>query len=241
MIRFLAFWLCASACFAVDIVAPQTANPCSLIRATSTTPAKSYLWFISTSNNDIVDFEQFNENKSVVFTGPPGKYLVRCVILTEDGKLEQAHHIITVTGNVPVPPPGPTPPGPGPGPEPGPSPLEDCSKAGSPVAVDVCKAARNLPPAAKNNIAAVAAAYDTVIQKASAAEPGYVTVNELQAKLKAERDAVMGDPASWATWSEAVSPLWSKLWADNGNKPSRVQILEFHSQVSRGLKHSIGK
>lgn len=100
--------------YAADIQVPATAEPYSLVRATTTTVGKGYAWFVMGPQGfaDSQTFEASGGTRGVVFTGPPGRYAVMLVVSSEGGVLDQAQTVVIIGSVTPVPPTPPVPPQP---------------------------------------------------------------------------------------------------------------------------------
>lgn len=91
---------------------PEEAEPYKLIRL-SVANCDSAVWFIEPAEK--VDQETSPDSKSVVWTGPPGEYVVHTVTLSA-GKLGQVRSKVKIKGDVKPDPPEPRP---DPNPQPG--------------------------------------------------------------------------------------------------------------------------
>ena len=106
----------------ISIDGELTRPPYSLIRLKAGGESQSFAWSVVNSELLIAEFAVLDSGREVVFTGPPGRYLVTLVGMREGGiDLLQRSVVIGVapTPNptptpVPTPIPQPTPPGPTP-------------------------------------------------------------------------------------------------------------------------------
>lgn len=101
-----------------DIIAPAMAPEHSLIKAESSETGKAHFWFIVGPRM----FETWQPvapaNQAIVFTGPPGSYMVMLAVLQEDGTASQSQTTIVIEGDRPKPDPKPDPDPPPPPPPP---------------------------------------------------------------------------------------------------------------------------
>lgn len=221
----------------ISLDAPDIAKEHTLVRVKvqSSQPGDYFLWDVI-HGETFIEFEAYRRKgtgeQGIVFTGSPGRYLVKVTVLREDELL--AGKCLVLISGVEPPGPGPnppTPPGPTPpGPTPPPGPLTD------EVAKASLDATALLPSLAKARIGQVLAAYRAVIKSAEAAEPGYATIQEIQSKLQADRALAQGDPASWAPWNDVMKVHWDSFWIKSAGKASKTEVLAFHKSVAMGLE-----
>jgi hypothetical protein len=112
--------------WAADITAPKEVQQHSLVRVSSVQQGTGYAWWILATDASgklvFADVQKYDQDKSLVFTGPPGTYQIMLAV-SVDGKLDQGQATVTILGGRPAPiPPGPTPPPDPPEPEPDPTP-----------------------------------------------------------------------------------------------------------------------
>ena len=95
---------------AASIDAPATAPEHTLIQVSTPTAGTGFAWFLM-RDAEFVEWIAINADRSqIVFTGPPGRYVIMLVVLVGDGRLEQAHAQVVIEGDNPPPPPPPPPP-----------------------------------------------------------------------------------------------------------------------------------
>lgn len=155
----LAAFFCAAPLSAADITAPKEEVPQhSLVRVSSVQEGTGYAWWILATDASgklvFADVQKYDQDRSLVFTGPPGTYQIMLAV-SSDGKLDQGQATVTILGAKPVPPgPAPVPPGPTPPPVP-PDPPDPISPA--PIKADgfrvlVLYEVRKPLPGEQNNI-----------------------------------------------------------------------------------------
>ena len=93
----------------------------TLVRVSTEIPGKGYSWFVI-CDNEFVSWVAVNgDRSSIVFTGPPGRYLLLLTVITAEGSLDQAGATTRVVRAGPEPEPEPQ-PEPEPDPDPPPPP-----------------------------------------------------------------------------------------------------------------------
>lgn len=112
--------------WAADITAPKEVQQHSLVRVSSVQQGTGYAWWILATDASgklvFADVQKYDQDKSLVFTGPPGTYQIMLAV-SVDGKLDQGQATVTILSGKPTPiPPGPTPPPDPPDPPPDPTP-----------------------------------------------------------------------------------------------------------------------
>lgn len=145
----LAAFFCAAPLSAADITAPKEVPQHSLVRVSSVQEGTGYAWWIlatdATGKLVFADVQKYDQDRSLVFTGPPGTYQIMLAV-SSDGKLDQGQATVTILGAKPVPP-GPTPVPPGPTPPPDPPDPPDPTPSPGPRAVILIRETAETTPA----------------------------------------------------------------------------------------------
>jgi hypothetical protein len=96
------------------IVLPATHQPWTLVQARTHAPGLGFAWFVEGSSGKLQQWLPVSENSSaIVFTGPPGKYVVSLVVYSGSGEFATSSASTTILeGDGPEPPVPPVPPPP---------------------------------------------------------------------------------------------------------------------------------
>lgn len=169
------------------------------------------------SPRGVVDAVEEPSGNSVLFVGPPGKYVAELLAVGPgtDGRpfsIRAVEHDFTITEASPVPTP-PTPPGPNP-PTP-PTPPQPASRFG--LVEQVIALALTVDPVARDESPAIAAAYRGIRDRIASGEFGELStpLNRFSAeRVSQEMQAKVSMGAGWASVREKLGASFSKLYAD---------------------------
>lgn len=227
--------LLVSVLHAADISVSQTSPPGRLVRASTTAEGTGYAWFVSgltvlPDGNVIqgfVETQPYNDSKSIVFTGPPGRYAIMLVVATEGGGLDQGQALTVIGSPEPIPP---TPPGPDPvPPEPPPTPDLPEDEFDN-VGQTSYKLASAINAEGRSKAIALSKLYRDTADKLE--DTTYPDITSAAKALQKERDTIWGDKAQdWAGWYGTVSNSWNKFWPMDKGK-----VIKFYRIIGDSLE-----
>lgn len=234
LICFIAVYIVAAQVSAQTIEVPSVVPEHSLVRASLTdseNTVQSVAWLVFP--DDVADVDE-DDDGTMQFTGPKGRYTVIATVLTKDGRIKNLRAKTTIGDPLPPPPgPGPEPePDPTPPTPPGPVPDDAFNNLGKLVAAEAAK----LPAAARAKAPAVAALH---LKVAEQLEDGTIaTVQQATILLQSERSAIITNHAGdWSTVLDPIRTVWSKSWSDAGpGGMTKQRVAEFYRAVASGLK-----